>query len=81
MCCALSDGSPRISGRDGVESRWSPDGGKNLDQRFEVQKRRWVGVGVGVGEVAKTSRLREERRESDQVVDLIFELKIIHERK
>jgi hypothetical protein len=81
MCCALSDGSPHISGWGGVESRWSPDGGKNSGQRFKDQKRRWVGVGVGVGEVAKMSKLREERRESDQVVDSIFELKIIHERK
>jgi hypothetical protein len=81
MCCALSDGSPRISGWGEVESRRSPDGGKNSDQRFEDQERRWVGVGVGVEEVAKTSRLRKERRESDQVVDSIFELKIIHERK
>jgi len=81
MCCALSDGSPRISGQGGVESRRSPDGGKNSDQRFVDQKQRWVGVGVGVGEVAKVSKLCEERRESDQVVDLIFELKIIHARK
>jgi hypothetical protein len=81
MCCALLDGIPHISGQGGVESRRSPDGGKNSDQRFEVQKWRWVGVGVGVGEVAKASRLCEERRESDQVVDSIFELKIIHGRK
>jgi hypothetical protein len=44
-------------------------------------KWRWVGVGVGVGVVMKTSRLHEEHRESDQVIDPIFELKIIHERK
>jgi hypothetical protein len=46
-------------------------------------KWRWVGVGVrvGVGVVTKTSRLCEERRESNQVIDSIFELKIIHERK
>jgi hypothetical protein len=81
MCCALSDGSPCISGQGGVELRRSLDGGKNSDQRFEIQKWRWVGVGVGVGEVAKASRLCEECRESDQVVDLIFELKIIYERK
>jgi hypothetical protein len=59
----------------------SRDGGKNSGQRFEDQERRWVGVGVRVGEVAKMSKLCEERRESDQVVDSIFELKIIHARE
>jgi hypothetical protein len=69
----------------GVESRQSPgrvdDVVSNQDQRFEVRDRGGVGVGVGVGEVTKMSKLCEGSRESDQVVDSIFELKIIHARE
>jgi hypothetical protein len=38
MCCALLAGSPRVSRWGGVESRWSPDGGKNSDQRLDDQR-------------------------------------------
>jgi hypothetical protein len=79
MCCTLSNGSPHISELSGVESRRSPGGGKNSGQRFKDQKWRCIGVGIGV--IAKMSKLCEECRELDQVVDLIFELKIIHARE
>jgi hypothetical protein len=81
MCCTLWDGNPCISGLGRVESRRSPGGGKNSGQRFKDQKWRWVGVGVGVRVIVKMSKLREECRELDQVVDSIFELKIIHARE
>jgi hypothetical protein len=56
-----------------------------LDQWFKDQRRRWVGVGVrvgvGVGGVAKMSKLSKSVEDRTRVLDSIFELKIIHEGK
>jgi hypothetical protein len=62
--------------RDGVQAEL-----RTKVKGFEDQRRRWVGVRVGVGEVAKMSKLCKECRELDQVIDSIFELKIIHARE
>jgi hypothetical protein len=62
LCAALSQlAGPRISGLGGVESRRSLGGVddvvKDKDQRFEIRD----GGGVGVGIIAKVSKLREEK--------------------
>jgi hypothetical protein len=79
MCCALSNDSPHISDLGGAESRQSLGGGKNSSKRFEDKNR-----GGSESESEKLRRcqmLCEEHRESDQVVDSIFELRIIHVRE
>jgi hypothetical protein len=85
MCCALSDGGPSISELIGVESKRSPGGVGSWIKGFEDQRRRWVGVGVrvgvGVGGVARMSKLRKSVEDRTRVLDSIFELKIIHARE
>jgi hypothetical protein len=78
MCCALSDGGPSISELSGVESRRSPGGVGSWIKGFEDQRQRWVRVGVGVGGVAKMSKLSKSVEDRTRVLDSIFELKIIH---
>jgi hypothetical protein len=81
MCCALSIGSPRISGLGGVESRWSLGGVDNIVRGLRSRVR---GQGQRQSRSYKAEFLRryqnfmKRSRESDQVVDSIFELKIIH---
>jgi hypothetical protein len=85
MCCALSDGGPSISELSGVESRRSLGGVGSWIKGSEDQRQMWVGVGVGVGVggggVAKMSKLSKSVEDRTRVLDLIFELKIIHARE
>jgi hypothetical protein len=84
LCAVPSQlAGPHISGLGGVGLRRSPGGVddivKDQDQRFEVRGGDGGGGGVGVGVISQRyQNFAKRSRESDQVVDSIFELKSIH---
>jgi len=83
MCCTLSIGSPCISRLGGVEWRQSLGGVDNIvrDLRSKLRgkrRRRSQSYKAEVEFLLRCQNFAKRSRESDQVADSIFELKIIH---